>query len=285
MSLLFFWLLSCTGLIGQAEPVEKKSFDFGHQLGHLYNNVDSAILLAKGYFRFAAGIYLLTESQLPGSGKQRRLVKIPTNFYFGLGEWVEGQIIYELLHDSTIQGPFRNSGGDLRLYTKIQLFNQLAGPFHHHLTLMVGMKLPNANDVNQDNHTFDFKQSSGLAGPGTDESDNILKILASQTWGDALRFTENIGLGIFGDPTRNGSQADVALWGLEIQRSNPDYHWGLRTQGFFGLLQTTTRDRYSIVQPFIKVVLDDLTLEIQGEKGLTDFSDDFGAAFFCSWQK
>ncbi len=255
------------------EKVTKGEFDFGHQLGHLYDQVHEATPLSHGTLDAGIGLQWYQEESLHITKSSRTLYKIPLYLGFGLAPNVTGQLIFDLLHDSTITGRFRNSGGDLRMYAKIALWQTPSFDFSLH----VGMNLPNANDVNQDQGRFTFKESSGLAGPGTDESDNLLSLLLTHKWNETV-FHLNGGLGVFGDPTSNGSQADMILYGCKLEQQWNQFIFNISLSGFKGILSTTNQDHYSLIRSGFKILLEDASLAIQASKGLTPYSDDFEMA-------
>ncbi|MBI1884609.1 MAG: hypothetical protein HYS08_10475 [Chlamydiae bacterium] len=128
---------------------------------------------------------------------QSTLIHGPTfDAVFGIGDWAEAGIHYEILSLSDSPTFDDDTGsGDVRLRLKAVPLQTDWGRFG----LAVIAKIPSADD------------GKGL---GTDEADVVLKGLWGTHLFNDLHVFINLGAAIQGDPSTNSSQDDFFLWGV-----------------------------------------------------------------------
>lgn len=172
--------------------------------------IGSGNILLEGGFDVQRGVFY------PASGLEGNLLRVPTlGLSIGLSSIAELQVdggLYTRLNVTRRQpGPLSNeldfTGDsttdveDLVLGTKIRLLSERpGGPA---IGVRFATRLPNAGN------------ESGL---GLDTTDFFASLLVGKTV-ESLRVVGNAGLGILGDPTRGGQQADVLTYGLSLARA------------------------------------------------------------------
>jgi hypothetical protein len=133
--------------------------------------------------------------------RDRRVAETPAlTLNLGLGERVEGQIGYSILHLQEDGQGDKLGSGDLTLGLKVRLWQEsLRIPA---LAVRLATKFPNADDKD------DF---------GTDEADIFLDFLATRNYPLFTSYL-NLGLAILGDPRPgNHGQDDVFKYGFGIR--------------------------------------------------------------------
>lgn len=165
--------------------------------------MQDARLLGEGTGEFRIGFSYARDlhNQFQAEDRNRRLAEIPTlGINFGLGERVEGQLLYSYLHLQEKGESSKWGSGDLTVAFKVGLLREeTARPA---LALRVATKFPNADEED------DF---------GTDETDVTAELLASHKFGVADVHL-NLGLAILGDPRPNSKgQDDKVRYGIGLR--------------------------------------------------------------------
>ncbi len=154
----------------------------------------------KGVLQLSIGIEYQEDNVLPFDtlDRDRELLRAPViGAALGVSERVEIQAIYDFLSLDEEGGNDESGSGDLRLFTKIGIFEESAYPT---VGLRFGTKLPNANREDR---------------LGTDETDFFASLLFSKNFERAVAHV-NAGFALIGDPQPAGGQDDVLTYGLAI---------------------------------------------------------------------
>lgn len=118
-----------------------------------------------------------------------------TRLALGLGDLVEVQATGILISVVDSAGATDQDFGDWTLGTKIRLLTEQGK--RPAAAFLWEVKLPVA---------------SNDSGVGTDETDFFAHVLFSKQLGERNRLHVNLGVGLLGDPTKNGAQDDVVIF-------------------------------------------------------------------------
>lgn len=154
----------------------------------------------KGTLQLSIGIEYQEDNVLPFDtlNRDRELLRAPVvGAALGVSERVEVQALYDFLSLDEDGGNDESGSGDLRLFTKIGIFEESGYPA---VGLRFGTKLPNANRKDR---------------LGTDETDFFASLLFSKNFESAVAHL-NAGFALIGDPQPAGGQDDVLTYGLAM---------------------------------------------------------------------
>ncbi|GAB4260546.1 MULTISPECIES: hypothetical protein [Deferrisoma] len=171
----------------------------------------------------------------------------------GVGPHAEVSAQYELLwFDPADDREGSYESGDVRLWTKLSLFPETLRGF----SFRFGVKLPNASD---------------RRGLGTDETDVFLTGLWDVEAGPVL-VSLNAGLGILGDPTKNGSQDDVFTWAgaARLPLAGGRFRVGVDAAGYSGPFGVHRKRDFATYGVVLDWVLGRWRLSLGGRRGTQD---------------
>jgi hypothetical protein len=156
--------------------------------------------------------------------------------------------------------------GDLRLWTKLRIVDQTDS--RPGLGIRFGTKLPNASNESR---------------LGTDETDFFAELIIEKEIG-AIETRANLGMGILGNPNENNSQDDVVTYAGALLYPISETSVTLFSE-IFGTAASSEDNNYSSVRGGILIELtQDLELDLFGQAGITDESEDFAVGGGISWQ-
>lgn len=148
-------------------------------------------------FSYADGLH----NQFQRENRNRRLMEVPSlTLNLGLGERVEGQILYSYLHLREDGQGDKWGSGDVTLGLKVRLLRE--GLHLPAVALRLATKLPNADEEK------DF---------GTDEADIYIELLTTRNFQNFSLYA-NLGVAILGDPRPGFSgQDDLFKFGFGVR--------------------------------------------------------------------
>ncbi len=241
---LLLLLLSGPALAGNLEPL----------------GLQDAQLLPKNHAEFRIGLvyYDGLHNLFQAQDKDRRLTELPSlSLNLGLGERVEGQLLYSYLHLREDGQDDKWGSGDLTLGLKVRLWQEsLRVPA---LALRLATKLPNADDKD------DF---------GTDEADIFIDLLATRNFPLFSTYL-NLGLAILGDPRSNSNSQDDAFryaLGIRAPLMNNRLAGLLSVEGMEGDDSLNSR---SAMRAGLQLPLGDWLWDLGGSVGLSSKSEDW----------
>ncbi len=222
--------------------------------------LQDAQLLPKNRAEFHIGLayYDGLHNLFQEQDKNRRLAELPSlALNLGLGERVEGQLLYSYLYLREDGQNNKWDSGDLTLSLKVRLWEEsLQIPA---LALRLAIKLPNADNKN------DF---------GTDEADVFIDLLASRNFPLFSTYL-NLGLAILGDPRPySDSQDDVFRYALGIKAPLLDNKLAglLSIEGMEGDNSINSR---SAMRAGLQLPVGDWLWDLGGSVGLTGKSEEW----------
>jgi hypothetical protein len=195
------------------------------------------------------------------------LVRVPVVRYrLGLGraELDIGGPAWQLFDPDHPTREDEDEVGDLELFFKVGLLREAPG--RPSLGVSVAARLPNASE------------ETGL---GSDETDVFAAFLLSKEW-DVHEIRLNVGLAILGDPLEDGSQEDLATYGLAGRHGERHCFiweaWGraLESDDERDLTESTLRLGYAYWSRRV-------TADVAVLVGLDETSGDLGLAAGASW--
>ncbi len=156
--------------------------------------------------------------------RDRDITRFLLGVNLGVGERIELEARYDLIHLDEDGGVNKTGSGDLRLATKVGIYRSAEGDTE--FGLRFGVKLPNANKQDR---------------LGTDETDFFASFLASKEF-TPLMVDINLGVALLGDPQFNGGQDDILIYGLAFVLPFSDLELIGELNGRLGSMENNNRN-------------------------------------------
>ena len=271
--------------------IYRNIFNFGHQLGYIYSQMEDAYFEDAGSWCFQTGLVAYYTSEMPmvrnDEWKRRLMCIIPLYFKYYPTDFVKMELD---LTDLFVEFPYRNinnmGGKSPRFQTKMRIARERK--YSPAVAFTIGVKFSSAKPYTiwDNNHNYD--ESNGLAGAGTGVADYLLLLSMSKKLGESNFLSTRIGLAPLGSPveySRGSAQADEIPYGISFRRQLTERWSGtLEVSGMYNGLHATRLAHYSVARLQISHMFHAGSFVLNIEHGLTRESDEWVAGFYQTMQ-
>ena len=287
--ILFFLFAGCLAK-DTSNTITRRHFNFGHQLGYIYSQMEDAYFEEAGTWNFQTGFLTYYTSDMPlvrnEKWKKRTMFIIPLYFKYYPTDFLKLEFD---ITDLFIEFPYidhRNMGGKSpRFLAKMRILEERN--YLPAIAFTIGVKFSSAKPYTIWANDHNYDESNGLAGAGTGVADYLLLFTLSKNLGKFGFLTTRLGLAPLGSPVeyvRGSAQADEIPYGLSYKKQWNKWSGVLEISGMYNGLSSTELAHYSVARLQAVRLFKSGSLTLNFEHGLTRESDEWVAGFYQTFK-